>query len=452
MTSPVRLDLKLLPWIIAAGMVAMPVWLWFDNPDDPSPHAISGIVWLAYVVVIASGMLAFRTRSLSAPVRVPGPDGSDKRARADSSGRPARADTGSKPARADSGSKPARADSNAMPARADTGDRPAHADTGDGPARADGSDNHGFADSSDERTRAVVLGAPPPPRTPTATSMPAVEPRAGISIIELSPGMAEIAIEVRPGTQEMVRGKAWIGSRGEWPALVDRGLELALAELVNTAEGGASALASNSMLAPRCWEGTLYTLVPGAVVRLVLYRVLPGGQAPSAEPRPAQIEADGTVEASLTRAWHGRPGIAHMVGRFFRTRQGSVEMTTDLSSDLSMSSSQQLKQYEFPDARLVIVQCQPWTDEMSRQSIITESELAREYALGALRRSAACGLVIPPIPARLLEDFTTRLVAGLGYGSRAELIDMARDLRVYLRDQHCMPGEFTLVLRDDVPA
>ncbi|TMQ17476.1 MAG: hypothetical protein E6J91_10095 [Deltaproteobacteria bacterium] len=141
-----------------------------------------------------------------------------------------------------------------------------------------------------------------------------------------------------------------------------------------------------------------------------------------------------------------------MVRRFTRTRQGTVALTRDYGRDLPgrkpETRSEPETQSDLAGVRLLIVQCDPSTAEIVTRASASEPELAREYVIGALRRSAASGLVIPPIPSQLLPGLAQRLVAGVGDYAPDELIATARALRDYLRKHGGAANEITLFLRE----
>jgi hypothetical protein len=298
---------------------------------------------------------------------------------------------------------------------------------------------------------------PPPASTPATTQPPtepandslAPEPRTTIVVTEHSPGLAKITIQARSAGHETVGGEASINAHGMWPELIDRTLEPALIALADAADGDSIALKPSPALAPRCWEGTLYSLVPHAAARLAFHRVLPATQVLRPVPKPARITADGSLRALLANAWKGKPGIVHVIRRFTWTHQGNVSLTTDYGRDVPAPGGQTLTRFDFADAQLLIVQCDPSMAEISTWASASETALAREYVIGALLRASASGLVIPAIPERLLAGFTERLVAGVGGCTRTELIECARALRTYLREHDCAAYELTLFLRED---
>ncbi len=279
--------------------------------------------------------------------------------------------------------------------------------------------------------------------------------RAAVIITPISPTRAEVVIEAEPRVDGTLRTEVETSQgSGVRPELVDGRLQETMRSLASRAEHVVCVLDPADRLATKCWEAPLYGLDERLLERLDLVRTLPvrgTGALPPAEGQ-AVIEASGTIEVLLRRAWGGR-NVVHVVRRFARDARGTVAQTIDFSRDVVEAELGTLR-LPVEAARFVVVQCElvaPRVLEQSLRSTYAEPELARELMIATLRRTSASGLVLPPMPFELVAPLLPALVEAAGDFDRASLIRAARLARLRLRDVGLrqLAVEISLFLRED---
>ena len=274
-----------------------------------------------------------------------------------------------------------------------------------------------------------------------------------IRIVGVTRTKAELVLVLDPPVQGAIRTGIEIPRPGIPPMFGDQRLVTAMHELVRRGGHVAVKIDPDTSLSPRCWEAAVYALDPQLLLsRLDCYRVLPGGSfAGSAPPRPSQIVASGTLEGLLRGAWGMRRGVVHVVRRFGRALHGQIEITQDYRRHQSDKPATR-DELQLEGAKLLVLQCDPIDTGPQITADLAEPELAREFAVTAIRRTGAAALILPPMPVDLVGQLAGILAQEAGELSPRELVSAARAVRMHLarRHQARLAQEVTLFLRADL--